>query len=241
MKKIGVYVIIIIIAIVVAMFFKNITTTKYSHADIVDLINKGKHSMDNVKNLSYEKENKGITTKYYFKNGKKKMISEDNNNIAMTLEDGKTYIIDNKNKNMVIFTNESYLISNSLQEYALNIEKINNNSTHNNKYKYAFVYIRDEKIENKDCILVKECVFDYETKEYSDYYNSEKQTAIYWIEKSTGFVIGGAFMEFGNNTPTPQTIIKNIKFEEIEEDIFELPNGYDVLEMKDNGQVEKIK
>ena len=53
-------------------------------------------------NLSYDKENEYGTAKFYFKDGKKKMISADDDLISITLEDGKSYMINKKNKMMFI-------------------------------------------------------------------------------------------------------------------------------------------
>ena len=59
---------------------------------------------------------------------------------------------------------------------------------------------------------------------------------MYWIEKSTGFVIGGALMEAGDNKAVPQTIIRNINFGKIADDMFQdmltLPLDYNVIEEK---------
>lgn len=248
MKKFLVYIIIIIVLIIVVILLKNITTTKYSHTDIVALINKGTQSMDNMNNLSFDKQTQNGTTKYYFKNNKRKMISLDTNLTVIILEDGKTYTIDNKRK--IMFTNTQNLLNmdtlirKGLQDDALRIERLNNDVGNKDKLRYEFAYIKDEKIENKDCILVKERVFYLETKEYNDvYYNSKKETPVYWIEKSTGFVIGAALMEFGKNTTTPQTIIKNIQVGKVMDDVFndmlELPVDYTILD--NDGKIVKDK
>lgn len=83
-------------------------------------------------------------------------------------------------------------------------------------YVHRFIYIRDEKLENKDCIMVQERLYIIENQVYT----TVGQTTVYWIEKSTGFIIGTANVQVKNtNTATPQTIIKNIKCGEVTDNI----------------------
>lgn len=234
-----------VIVISLIILLKHITTTKYSHSEIIALINKGIQGMDNMNNVSFDKETEDGTTTYYFKKNKKKMVSPDNNFVVITLEDGKTYLI-NKKEKKVFANNSKTLIGNGLQYDALHIEDLNKDVRYKDKLRYEFAYIGDDKIENKDCIVVKECVFYLETKEYVDAsYNSKNETPVYWIEKSTGFVIGAALMESGKNTAIPQTIIKNIEFGKVTDDIFnemfELSNDYNMFEYTADGKIVKVK
>ena len=242
MKKIGLYIILVIVAMGMVMLFKNsITTKKYSHSDIVALINKGMQSMDNV---YLEKDNGTGVVHYYFKGNNRKSIAPSISIVDIILEDGKQYLI-NKDKKAMFITKNQNLIKKGIQEDVLRIENLNKNDAYKDKFRYEFVYIRDEKIDNKDCIFVKEREYNLETKEYNDVsYNGKNEVATYWIEKSTGFVIGAALMEIGKDTATPQTMVTNIKQGEVTDDMFndilELPSDYKVFEVIDGNAVEII-
>jgi len=240
MKKIGLYIILIIVAMGMVMLFKNsITTKKYSHSDIVALINKGTQSMDNV---YLEKDNGNGLVHYYFKGNNRKAIAPSTSSVTISLGDGKQYLI-SKNKKVMFIMKDQNLIKKGIQDDILYIENLNKNDAYKDKFRYEFVYIRDEKIDNKDCIFVKEREYNLETKEYNDVsYNSKNDVPTYWIEKSTGFVIGAALMEAGKDTATPQTMVTNIKLGEVTDDMFndmlELPSDYKVFEVIDGNPVE---
>lgn len=239
MKKILIVIVVIIFIVILSI---SLTKPNYSHEDIVALINKGIQNMNNMDNLSYDTQKEDGTVKHYYKGNKKKMITP-TNNVFITLEDEKTYMIDKTEKAMIITTNSPLSDKEELQNEALRMEKFNKND---NQYRYELAYIRDEKIDNKTCILVKQCKFDKETKKYINYtYSSENQIVVYWIEKSTGFVIGIGFMDPQKNIATPKSIIKNIKCGEVTDDMFndmlELPNDYLVLENNGNDDIVRVQ
>ena len=241
MKKIVKYLVIIIIVIFLISLLKNAITTKYSHSDIIDLANKGLKNMDNI---SFVVSGNGTVTKYYFKGDNKKMVSSDTSFVTMTLENGKGYMIDKDEKIMFVTSSTELIYHKGLQDYVLNVEELNKNVR--DQFRYELSYIRDEKIDNKNCIFVKECVYNIESKEYVDYsYNSENEIPVYWIEKSTGIVIGAALMEAGKDTATPQTAVSNIKFGEVTDDIFnymdEISDDYNIFERAENGNLIQIK
>lgn len=241
MKKLIAIIIIVFIIILV----KNFTATKYSHSEIVALINKGIQNMDNI---SYEviKDKGNQTVKHYFKESSWKMVGKNGNFISIALEGKKTYLIDKEKKIMFIYPDKvPFVKKRGLQDDALLIEDFNSSPLHKDQYRYEFAYIRDEKIDNKDCILVKERIYYIETKKYMDNIdNSEGKVRVFWIEKSTGFVIGAAYMDAGKDTATPQSIIKNIKCGEVTDDIFnymyEISDDYNVFENAGNDVI-KIK
>ena len=225
MKKI---IIIIVIVVLIITLLKNFTTTKYSHDDIIALIKKGMQNMDNV---SFDSEDEIETVHYYFKGNNKKMVSS--NIITITLENKKTYMIDQMAKIIGYSMGSSYRVT-GVQADALSIEEMNKELTPEDNFRYEFVYIKDEKIENKNCIFVKKCRFYTDTNKYNDYidysYSPKVKVPVYWIEKSTGFVIGTGLMKPGKNKAKPQTIIKNMKFGEVTDDVFELPTDYFMFE-----------
>lgn len=109
---------------------------------------------------------------------------------------------------------------------------IENHNNLNNQYRREFKYIKDETLEGKDCIFVKEEIFSRENGTYINLNeaNPEKEIRGFWIEKSTGFVLGGAMMQAGQDTATPEMIVRNISFGEVVDSDFELPIGYEIIE-----------
>lgn len=237
MKKFIKYIVLIIIAIFLISLLKNAFTYKYSHSDIIDLANKGLKNMDNI---SFVLSRDGDVIKYYLKGDNRKTVSSDSSFVTMTLENGKAYIIDKDEKNMLVTSSTNLTIHNGLQDDVLNVEELNKDVRYKDQFRYELAYIRDEKIDNKNCIFVKECVYYIDSKEYVDYsYNSENEIPVYWIEKSTGIVIGAALMEAGKDTATPQTAVSNIKFGEVTDDIFnymnEISDNYNIIAGTENG------
>ena len=189
-----------------------------------------------------EKDNGNGLVHCYFKGNNSKMVVQSDSSVYINLESGKKYMI-NRDKKVMFITESPNLIKKGIQDDVLYIEKPNKDDAYKDKFRYEFVYIRDEKIDNKDCIFVKEREYNLETKEYNDVsYNSKNDVPTYWIEKSTGFVIGAALMEAGKDTATPQTMVTNIKLGEVTDDMFndmlELPNDYKVFEVVDGNPVE---
>ena len=249
MKKVG---IAILVTIIIAIFFiiisitlRSSTNAKYSHNDIVDLLNKGLQSMDNI---SFDRTNTNGIVTYYYKQDKKKMVSH-YSDIYSIEKDGKTYMISKEKKTMVVKTNNTLdgydVRTGSLQCDALDIERVNKNNNNNNDYRYEYVYIKDEELENKDCIFVKEAKYYLDSKKYVDnFLESRNGIPVYWIEKSSGMVIGAGFMESGKKTATPQAVIYNIKYGEVTDDMFNdmenIPSDYQII-VDDNGKIQKVQ
>lgn len=128
MKKI-VTLIVIIISIFLIVILKNIMATKYSHNDIVDLLNKGIQRMDNI---SFDRENDNGIVTYYFNGDKSKMVSESDGLVCIEVN-GKSYIINKKKKSLSI--KQGYTLNKRLQYVALNIERANEglNEKNNNE------------------------------------------------------------------------------------------------------------
>ena len=91
-------------------------------------------------------------------------------------------------------------------------------------------------MEGKDCILVKEVLYHLENNTYIDVSakSPEKEVAVYWIEKSTGFVLGVSQMPYNMDSATPSTIIRNITLGEVKDSDFKIdtPEDYTVIEAK---------
>lgn len=232
MKKFVVCLITVVIIILIVILLKNFTTAKYSNDDIKNLITKGMETIDDINNMYLEKETETGIAKFYYKGNKRKMEGCINTDGIKTrpystitnLDEEKNYMISNEEK--LIFVNTPATIGKGTQ---YDILQLGNYSYA--MYVFKFTYIKDEKIDNKDCIFVKGQLFNTETREYSDYsYNPENEIPVCWIEKSTGFVIATALMQPDTNTATPETIIRNIKFGEVTDNDFKLPDGYKVIE-----------
>ncbi len=109
---------------------------------------------------------------------------------------------------------------------------INGNNSSNNK-KYEYTYLKDEQLEGKDCILVKEDVFYPVDGEYAHISEiiSNRKLRVFWIEKSTGFILGGSSTSDTSNIDniTPETIIRNIAIGNVVDSDFELPKDYKII------------
>ena len=244
-------VILIFITIIIAISFivifitiKNSMRTKYSHNDIVNLLNKGLQSMDNI---SFDRTNTYAVVTYYYKDGKMKMVPHSSSLFAIE-KDNKTYMIDKEKKMMVIKPGYTIgandVIDGSNQYRALDIERFNNKLDSEDNFRYEFVYIKDEKIEDKDCIFVKETKYYTDTKKYVNNVDYENRTPVWWIEKNSGLVIAAALMESGKNETAPEAIISNIKYGEVTDDIFNdmenIPSDYQII-VNENGEIKRIQ
>lgn len=235
MKKFIVYVLTLVMIVLLAVVVKNISKTKYSHNDIKNLIAKGLENMDNMNNVYFKKEGETGDVKYYYKGDKMKMVivnstvSESKLSSAITnLKEGKQYYIREEQK--IILITKDTMIFKGIQNETLEMLEIKPAS----KYQYELEYIRDEKIDNKDCIFAKELIFLKDTKEYHDVaHNSEGDVPVYWIEKSTGFIRGVALMKTGENKATPETLIKDIQVGNVTDSEFELPTdkNYEIIDL----------
>lgn len=106
-----------------------------------------------------------------------------------------------------------------------------NNSSSNIKYEYT--YIKDEQLEGKDCILIKQDIFYLVDGKYTHIskITPEKQLRVFWIEKSTGFVLGASSTTNPNKNDniTPEMIIRNIYTGNVIDSDFELPKDYKII------------
>jgi len=112
---------------------------------------------------------------------------------------------------------------------------IKDNDEPNYTRKYKYKYIKDEPLDGKDCIFVKEEIFILEDGNYISIneYEPEKKLRAFWIEKSTGFILGFAMIKPNQNTATPETImLRNISFGDVvDKDVdFDLPSDYTIID-----------
>ena len=246
MKKFIFSITIIIVLLLIILLFKIFaptfptSTCNYSNDDVAQLIFKGLENMDNMNNVSFEVQTDFSLTRRYYKGNKYKLVvlenySSDSNlsECIIDLDQKKSYSI-GKDKFLIIqpLTSNTDALQYKLAQY---LEKSNNsNISYSSKYQYQ--YVKDDILEGKDCILVKEVLYHLENDTYIDVSakSPEKEVAVYWIEKSTGFVLGVSQMPYNMDSATPSIIIRNITLGEVKDSDFEIdtPEDYTVIESK---------
>ena len=233
MKKFWICLTIILFVILFSiLFFKfRLPNTKYSNENIYALVQKGIENMQDMQNVCIERKNVYAVNKYYYKGNKMKMAvieSNDGNTLVSytitDLDKEKLYIVSDKKK--MISVQKATHLNKGLQFevfYRINIKDAN--------AKRELSYIKDEKLEGKDCIFVKEV---YSTKASNGTWQTNNKTdasvSAYWIEKSTGFVLGTAMIKPEQTNATPDAWIKNLTFNEVLDSDFDLPINYQVYE-----------
>lgn len=232
MKKSVVFFIVIVFIILFGILFFNVyqSNTRYSSEDIYNLVQKGVENMQDMQNVCIERKNQSAVVKYYYKGNKVKNLIEENtldsslSYSIIDLDEGKQYMVSDKEKYIAVGKATSidkglqYLVFNSINPKGDNI-------------KVELSYIKDEKIEGKDCIFVKEVTY-YKTDDGSFQTDSElsEEISAYWIEKSTGFVLGYTTIEPTQTDATPKVWIKNITFNEVVDSDFDLPTNYTIYD-----------
>ena len=230
-KSVVCFIIILFIILFSILFFKtHLSNTKYSNEDIYALVQKGIKNMQDMQNVCIERKNAYAVVKYYYKGNKmKSLFLESSNDSSVSysiidLDKEKQYIISDEKKNMII--QETTNLNKGLQYEVF--DRINTEGTN---LKRELSYIKDETIEEKDCIFVKEITY-YRTDDGTFQADSELDVDIqaYWIEKSTGFVLGAAIMKSTQTNATPETWIKSITFNEVVDSDFDLPTDYEIID-----------
>ena len=232
MKKIipSLVIIILILLIVIGLIVWKMNTPKYSYDDVANLLLKGVENMDNMSNVSFERETELGIVRYYYKGNKMKMlvksVTDPENKLTawiVNLDEGKQYTISEEKK--FIGVRSATSIDKGIQYQVARY--LENRNTPNYPYKIKYRYIRDEVLEGKDCILAEEVYYKLDGDKYINMNkaNPEEKVVYYWIEKSTGFIVGLDGREPNQNTATPTTIIRDITFGNVKDSDFELPNG----------------
>ena len=193
--------------------------------------------MQDMQNVCIERKDDMGIVKYYYKGNKIKLLiiksnesNKFNTSIRYFIEDldkGKRYLVSDEEKYIISRSVNYTILSKGLQYNVLDeITSQNNNSI------IEFSYIKDENINEKDCILVKEITYDkQEDGTYKNSSESEEDVRVYWIEKSTGFVLGwGTMTKTKKAEATPICWIYNITFDSVKDSDFDLPTGYTVYD-----------
>lgn len=202
--------------------FQNSST--YSNEEIKELILKGKDNLNNMQNIYYEKWGVNyLFNKFYYKDSKTKRelygLTPPNVMLTSTITiDEKEYYLFHDSKEMRISTYTSQDVDYGFEDSI--IEEASSSL-------YEFTYLGDEILDEKDCILVKSI---YQSTSSTLKKLLEKTgLPVYWVEKSTGFLIGDGNMHSNEDAPTLQTIYKNISFGTVQDSDFEIPAGYTVI------------
>lgn len=232
MKNYIISIIIVIFIILFSILFFKIyqSNTQYSSEDIYALVQKGIENMQDMQNVCIERKNEYGVVKNYYKGNRMKILIVGNVDDLLVsysiidLDEEKQYIVSDKKK---IITVQRATNFNKGLQYEV-FDAINPKG---NSIKRELSYIKDEKIEGKDCIFVKEITY-HKTDDGTFHSDSALDVDIraYWIEKSTGFIIGAAMIKPTQTSATPEFLIKSIKFNEVLDSDFDLPTNYTIYD-----------
>jgi len=238
MKKTVFILITLITILLIILLSKSFlpSSTKYSKEEVEQLILKGVENFNDMSNVSFDLKTSEVTCRYYYKGNKMKILysstpeSSVSSNI-INLDERKEYIVSEDLKIITVKDSTKFGLDKGVQ-YTL-ARSIENQTNLKNRYKREYHYIKDDTVEGKDCILIEEVFFYKENDTYinRNKSNPEEEIYIYWIEKSTGFVVAFDRTLPNQKTFTPNTIITNITFGNVEDSVFELPTtGYRISE-----------
>lgn len=232
MKKNVIFFVIALFIILFSILFFRVyqSNPKLSSEDIYALVQKGIENMQDMQNVCIERENETGVSKYYYKGNKMKIsiiesTSDSSTSYTITdLDEEKQYIVSDNEK---IVTVQNATNFNKGLQYEV-FDRIN---TKGINLKRELSYIKDEKIEGKDCIFVKEITY-YKTDDgtFQSDNESDEDIRAYWIEKSTGFVLGATLIKPTQTSATPEVLIKSITFNEVKDSDFNLPIDYEIYD-----------
>lgn len=211
-------IIVILVTIVIIVNSKNVEV-KYDDKTIKELLNKGHLNMQNFYAEVYDTKSSSLIKSIYIKDNMTKVKTTDEGYILTDLSLEKSYVVNIKGKKI-----KEIDLKNSFKElldkYSLFVPKAD--LSENTKYEY----IREEKYQDKDCILIKRFLIDSSTGN-----ELESQTSrVYWIEKSTGYLIGIGDMDKDDNTIIENVYYNNIKINELQDSEFEIPKNFVVTQ-----------
>ena len=233
MKKFVVGIIILLLILFCILFYiSHIFKSKYSSEDIYNLVKKGIENMQDMQNVCIERRNIAGLTRFYYKGNKKKMlVLESNNNSSLSysiddLDGGKQYLVSDEKKCIYISNNDIYITK------GMQYDVFENISSKGNNFWIELSYIKDENINGKDCIFVKEVTYNkQDDNTYKSNSDSDEDIHAYWIEKSTGFVLGATTIKPTQTSATPDDCwIYSITFGTVEDRDFDLPDNYTIYE-----------
>ena len=220
MKKFVVFFIIIVLIILFGiLFFNAYKSNKYSSENLYALVQKGIENMHDMQNVCIERENEYGVVKYFYKGNKMKGLYNS------TLDSTLSYSITNLDEKKLITIKKDTSIDKGLQYLVFNY-------LNNNNLNVELSYIKDEKMRGKDCIFVKQVSY-LKTADGTFQADNEsgEDVPAYWIEKSTGFVLGSVMIKPTQTSATPYAWVRNITFDVVKDSDFDLPTDYEIYDI----------
>lgn len=204
-------IIIIIIVTIVIIANNKSSNVKYGNEEIKKLLNNGVASMQNFYVEEYDVESGTFVKSIWFKDNMRKIkTTEDGYSITdFNLE--KMYLVSTVKKKVIVvnFPSEDrygpYILKEELSE----------------EVKYE--YIKEEKYQDKDCIVVKEVGVDVTT---GNELEGQSLYQVFWMEKDTGHLIGRGEIYKDKEGIVENVCYKNIKVNEVLDSEFEIPKNF---------------
>ena len=202
--------------------------SQYSSNDIKELILKGSETLAASDNLYYEEHSEVTIDKYYYTKRRSKheiyIIPSSKTNVT-TEKLSMTFIRDFTELKYYIFDHSNHTVKtqdeNPNDVYYAFQGLITLQLKNQDSYRHEFTYLKDEKIDEEDCIVAKQSIYDASTNEPREF----NLASIYWIEKSTGFVLASSDIPKEDTTCSPSIITKNISFGTVKDTDLLKPSG----------------
>ena len=212
-------VIILLVTIVIIVNNKN-SAVKYNDGSIKKLLNKGCTNMQNLYVEERDAESGDVVRSLWFKDNMKKIKSTEGSYTISDLNSEKIYIVNPLKKEVIEKTLEGNLLENFSDKYSPYI--LNKYLSDDVKYEY----IKEEKYQDKDCIVVKKVEIDSIT---GNELEGQSIYIIFYIEKDTGYLIGRGEIYEGKDDIVENVYYKNIRINELQDSDFEIPKDFVVI------------
>lgn len=191
------------------------SSSGYSSEDIEKLILKGKENIQKEDNVYYEIHSSNLLYKQYYKGSKLKRESYGLSSSTTSIENAERLTTDivNFDKDITDRFNHVYKVKHTAN-YAIGSKSLFQKKLVElveqlDGYLTNFVYVKDDILDGRNCIVVK--AYRYNAKTY-EAITELGYIYAYWIEKSTGFYVGSDLIK-PNDTPSKaSSTIKNLSF-----------------------------
>lgn len=190
-------------------------SSDYSSEDIEKLILKGKEIIRKADNVYYEVSSGCLFDKNYYKGSKLKREGYGLSSSTTSIENAErltTDITDFDKKITDRFshaTKDKHTISFPIENKNLFQKKLVELVEQLDGYLTNFVYVKDDILDGRNCIVVKAFRYDAKTHELETFFDCINA---YWIEKSTGFYVGNTYIMPNENPSNAATTLKNLSF-----------------------------
>ncbi len=191
--------------------------SSYSSEDIEKLIIKGKENIRKVDNVYYEISSDSTFYKQYYKGSKLKLESYNMYPVPMKSKTTISNFDENITDSFEHIAKTTYTLSYALGSKNLFQEKLIKLIEEKDEYITKFVYVKDDILDERNCIVVKAYCYDARTHEQTG------SILTYWIEKSTGYYVGESITIQSANTFELSSTIKNLSFGTVKDSDFVEP------------------